>query len=77
MKIKGQIFECDGKHFKVYRISLNRESTKTFVHFHRVHSPSSPRLYGKEVYYTEELSTFLKEYISINDAPPPLPDTLR
>jgi hypothetical protein len=77
MKIKGQCFECDGMYFRVYRISYNREGTKTFVHFHRVPSPQSHKLCGREVYHTEELSSFIEEYINTNDAPPPIPKTFR
>lgn len=73
MKVKGQTFECEGKYFRVYRITLNKEGTRTFVHFHRIQSLFSHRLYGKEVYYTEELSCFLKEYMHVDDVPPPIP----
>jgi hypothetical protein len=74
MKIKGQCFENDGSYFRVYRITHNRELTRTFVHFHKVSSPLSTNICGRDRYYTEELPIFLKEYSNTNDEPPPIPN---
>ena len=60
------------KYYYVHRITSNAGKTELFVHYYQVRSFTDKKKINKDLYYSENLKVFEKEYRSEYE-PPPIP----